>query len=161
MQQEKAGRAAAREKRRAIQFEAALACRNMKNTGGLNASRALCRSLFPRISCAAIPPPLHAPVERIRGESLSQPRLNKGRNGAQKQKNAIIDGILTVGGYIRSFVWWNSPAHSKPFFAITTAIISLITAAAAIVPWMIFAQSGAASDKTDTAMPVNTRETPE
>lgn len=139
MQKEKAGRAAAREKRRAIQFEAALACRNMKNTGGLNASRALCRS------CS---------------QGFSAPQFNKGRNGAQKQK-AIIDGILTVGGYIRSFVWWNSPAHSKPFFAITTAIISLITAAAAIVPWMIFAQSGAASDKTDTAMPVNTRETPE
>ena len=42
-----------------------------------------------------------------------------------------------------------------------TAMISLITAAAAMVPWMIFAHSGAGPVSTDTAIPVKTRDTPE
>ena len=42
-----------------------------------------------------------------------------------------------------------------------TAITSLMTAAAAMVPWMIWAHSGAGPCSTDTAMPVNTRDTPE
>lgn len=54
-----------------------------------------------------------------------------------------------------------SPAHSNPFLAIITAIISLITAAAAIVPCMIFALSGAGVESTETAIPVNTSDTPE
>ena len=40
-------------------------------------------------------------------------------------------------------------------------MISLITAAAAIVPRIIFAQSGASPANTDTAIPVNTSDTPE
>lgn len=55
----------------------------------------------------------------------------------------------------------SSPAHSKPFFAVMTAMISLITAAAAMVPCTILAHSGAGAFKTETAMPVNTKETPE
>jgi len=55
----------------------------------------------------------------------------------------------------------NSPAHSKAFLDAITAITSLITAAAAIVPWMTLAYSGAGPDRTETAIPVNTRDTPE
>lgn len=54
-----------------------------------------------------------------------------------------------------------SPAHSNPFFAAITAITSLMTAAAAIVPWTIYAHPGAGPLKTETAIPVNTSETPE
>lgn len=47
----------------------------------------------------------------------------------------------------------NSPAHSNPFFAATTAMISLMTAAAAMVPWMICAFSGAAAaDRAEAEM---------
>lgn len=59
------------------------------------------------------------------------------------------------------FLCSNSPAHSNPFFAAMTAMISFITAAAAIVPCIIRAHSGAGPDRTETAIPVNTRETPE
>lgn len=56
---------------------------------------------------------------------------------------------------------WNSPAHSRAFLATITAITSFITAAAAIVPCIIFAHSGAGPFKTETAIPVNTNDTPE
>ena len=57
--------------------------------------------------------------------------------------------------------WHSSPAHSKPFFAINTALISLMTAAAAMVLWISGAYSGAEPSRTDTAIPANTSDTPE
>ena len=47
-----------------------------------------------------------------------------------------------------------SPASSNPFFAAITAIISFITAAAAIVPRIICVHSSAAPESVDTAIPV-------
>lgn len=55
----------------------------------------------------------------------------------------------------------NSPAHSKAFLAIITAIISFITAAAAIVPRSTVAEAGSKTLKVVLAMPVKTSETPE
>lgn len=57
--------------------------------------------------------------------------------------------------------WPSSPAHSKPFFAINTEMISLMTAAAAMVPWISGAYSGAEPSRTDTEIPANTSDTPE
>ena len=54
-----------------------------------------------------------------------------------------------------------SPAHLKAYFATITAMISLITAAATIVPDTISASDGAKEDSAEAAIPVNTRETPE
>ena len=55
----------------------------------------------------------------------------------------------------------SSPAHSKPFLATITAMISLMTAAAAMVPWTMAEHSGAGPDSMETVIPVKTRETPE
>ena len=49
----------------------------------------------------------------------------------------------------------------EPFFCCDYGNISLMTAAAAMVPCTILAHSGAGPVKTETAIPVNTRETPE
>lgn len=54
-----------------------------------------------------------------------------------------------------------SPASSKPFFEAITAIISLMTAAAAIVPVTIAASSGSDSASTELIIHVKTNETPE
>ena len=48
-----------------------------------------------------------------------------------------------------SFALCSSPAHSKPFLAINTAMISLMTAAAATVPWIRAALSGAGPSSTE------------
>ena len=57
--------------------------------------------------------------------------------------------------------WPSSPAHSKPFFAINTAMISLITAVAAMVPWINGAYSGGEPSRTDAAILANSSDTPE
>lgn len=54
-----------------------------------------------------------------------------------------------------------SPAHLNAYFATTTAIISLIIAAATIVPDTIVASDESKEDKVVVAIPVNTKETPE
>ena len=54
-----------------------------------------------------------------------------------------------------------SPASSNPFLAASTAMISLMTAAAAIVPLTIEARSGLTGSSTAQMMSVNTSDTPE
>lgn len=54
-----------------------------------------------------------------------------------------------------------SPAHLKANFATITAIISLIIAAATIVPDTIEAREASIAVKVVTAIPVNTKDTPE
>lgn len=54
-----------------------------------------------------------------------------------------------------------SPAHLNAYFAIITAIISLIIAAATIVPDTIVASDGSKEERVVVAIPVNTKETPE
>lgn len=54
-----------------------------------------------------------------------------------------------------------SPAHLNAYFATITAIISLIIAAATIVPDTIVASDGSKEDRVVVAIPVNTKETPE
>lgn len=54
-----------------------------------------------------------------------------------------------------------SPAHLKANFATITAIISLIMAAATIVPDTIDARDASTTVKAETAIPVNTKDTPE
>lgn len=54
-----------------------------------------------------------------------------------------------------------SPAHLKANFATITAIISLIMAAATIVPDTISASEESIAVKVETAIPVNTNDTPE
>ena len=54
-----------------------------------------------------------------------------------------------------------SPASSNPFFAAITAMISLMTAAAAMVPFTMTASSGSETARTEQIIPVKTRDTPE
>ena len=54
-----------------------------------------------------------------------------------------------------------SPARLNAYFATITAIISLIIAAATIVPDTIAASEGSKADNVVVAIPVNTSETPE
>lgn len=54
-----------------------------------------------------------------------------------------------------------SPAHLNAYFAINTAIISLIIAAATIVPDITDADEGSILFNVVTAIHVKTRETPE
>ena len=54
-----------------------------------------------------------------------------------------------------------SPAHLNANFATMTAMISLMIAAATIVPDIKAATDASVSESVVTAMPVNTRDTPE
>ena len=54
-----------------------------------------------------------------------------------------------------------SPARINAYFAIMTAMISFMIAAATIVPETIVASDGSNDDSVVVAMPVNTSETPE
>lgn len=54
-----------------------------------------------------------------------------------------------------------SPANLKANFATITAIISLMIAAATIVPDTIDARAASTTVKVETAIPVNTKDTPE
>lgn len=62
---------------------------------------------------------------------------------------------------MESAIYTVSPASSKPFLAAITAIISLMTAAAAMVPVTMDANSGSEVTRTELTIPVKTKETPE
>lgn len=69
-----------------------------------------------------------------------------------------ISIILINMIFYRSLI---SPAHLNAYFATITAIISLIIAAATMVPDTIDASDGSKEDRAVVAIPVNTKETPE
>ena len=84
----------------------------------------------------------------------------KKTDGLPERNHGTVAKIKTL--FFRTFYRSTiSPAHLNAYFATITAIISLIIAAATIVPDTIAASDESKEERVVVAIPVNTRETPE
>lgn len=84
------------------------------------------------------------------------------RESLEEKKEAKMNNAYVLGKSLSSRGSQSiSPASSEPFLAAITAIISLITAAAAMVPFTITARSGWEAASTEQMIPVKTKDTPE